>query len=388
MAPSVLFTASTYSHLFNFHRPYLAEFRALGWEVHVACGGARAEIPEADRELPLPFEKKMTAPANLRAQKLLRQAMEETAYTLVIAHTSLAAFFTRRAAAGLGRRRPPVVNVAHGYLFDDGTGPLKREILLGAERITAPQTDLLLTMNQWDYALARKKKLGRRVENIPGMGVDFSRLVGREADGAATRRELGLCPGELLAVYGAEFSARKSQSALIRAMARIPENVKLALPGQGTLLEECKALSKRLGLEGRVFFPGQEPDMPRWYAAADLAASASRSEGLPFNVMEAMYAGLPVVASAVKGHTDLLYGGGGLLYPYGDEAALSAELCRLAEDPALRRELGARAREAVLPYGLDRVLPRVMEAYLSAASGKPSLIRAPVRAVGTKAQGR
>lgn len=388
MAPSVLFTASTYLHLFNFHRPYLAAFRALGWEVHIACGGARAEIPEADREFPLPFEKKMTAPANLRAQRLLRRAMEETAYDLVIAHTSLAAFFTRRAAAGLGRRRPPVVNVVHGYLFDDGTGPLKREILLGAERITAPQTDLLLTMNQWDYALARETKLARRVENIPGMGVDFSRLEGREADGAAKRRELGLGPADLLAVYGAEFSARKSQAALIRAMAQVPENVKLALPGQGALREDCKALARRLGLEGRIVFPGQEPDMPRWYAAADLAASASRSEGLPFNVMEAMYAGLPVVASAVKGHTDLLSGGGGLLYSYGDEAALSAGLCRLAEDAALRRELGARARQAVLPYGLDHVLPRVMEAYLSAASGEPLPIRVPAGAARTKAQGR
>lgn len=62
MAPSVLFTASTYSHLSNFHRPYLAAFRALGWEVRIACDGVRVEISETDREFPLPFEKKMTAP--------------------------------------------------------------------------------------------------------------------------------------------------------------------------------------------------------------------------------------------------------------------------------------------------------------------------------------
>ncbi len=378
MSKAVLFTASTYSHLYNFHRPYLAAFRDLGWEVHIACGGVGMEIPEADRKLFLPFEKKMTAPANFRAQRLLRRAMEETEYSLVVTHTSLAAFFTRRAAAGLDRCRPPLVTVAHGYLFDDKTAPLKREILLAAERLTAPQTDLLLTMNQWDYELARKKKLGRRVENLPGMGVDFSRLEGRETDGAALRRELGLAPEELLMIYAAEFSARKSQDILLQAMALLPEQVKLALPGQGALLEECKALAKHLGVERRVFFPGSEPDMPRWYAAADMAVSASRSEGLPFNVMEAMYAGLPVAASAVKGHTDLLARGGGLLYPYGDAAACAAQLLRLTEDADLRRELGAQAREAVLPYGLERVLPQVMEAYLSAVPGmaerKPVLV--------------
>ena len=373
MSRIVLFTASTYSHLVNFHRPYLAAFHDLGWKVHIACGGARMELPEADWSIPLPFEKKMTAPANLRAQSILHKAMEETEYSLIVTHTSLAAFFTRRAAAGLGGRRPPIVNVAHGYLFDNRTSPLKRQILLAAERINAPQTDLLLTMNQWDYELARKKRLGRRIENIPGMGVDFSRLEGREADGAVLRGELGLDRSDFLMVYAAEFSARKSQAVLIRAMTRLPEEVKLALPGRGATWEECKTLARRLGIEKRVFFPGLEPDMPRWYAAADLGVSASRSEGLPFNIMEAMYAGLPVVVS----HMDLLANGGGYLYPYGDETALSSRIFRLLTDPELRRELGAKAHEAVLPYGLERVLPRVMDAYLSALPDELSHERIP-----------
>lgn len=378
MSRIVLFTASTYSHLANFHRPYLAAFHDLGWKVHIACGGTRMELPEADRSIPLPFEKKMTAPANFRAQGILHKAMEETGYSLIITHTSLTAFFTRRAAAGLGRQRPPIVNVAHGYLFDNRTNPLKRQILLAAERITAPQTDLLLTMNQWDYKLAREKRLGRRIENIPGMGVDFSRLEGREADGAVLRRELGLGRSDFLMVYAAEFSARKSQAVLIRAMTRLPEEVKLALPGRGALWEACKTLAKQLGVEKRVFFPGLEPDMPPWYAAADLAVSASRSEGLPFNIMEAMYAGLPVVASEVKGHTDLLSHGGGYLYPYGDEMLLSAQIHHLLKSPALRYELGSKAHETVLPYGLEHVLPRVMNAYLSALPDELSHQRTPV----------
>lgn len=73
--------------------------------------------------------------------------------------------------------------------------------------------------------------------------------------------------------------------------------------------------------------------------------SASRSEGLPFNIMEAMYAGLPVAASAVKGHTDLIASGQtGLLYPYGDEGAFSRAVLWLLEHPAQAAALGEAAR--------------------------------------------
>jgi len=360
----VLFTASTASHIRNFHRPYLRAFRDMGWTVAVACGGDPASIPEADEVLALPFEKKMTAPANFKAQGLLRRFLEETPCDLICTHTSLAAFFTRRAAAGL-KKRPKVVNVAHGYLFDDNTSALKRTILMAAEKVTAGQTDLLLTMNEYDLNLAKKHRLGKRVAPIPGMGVDFSRLDGM-ADRDGLRAELGFGPEDFVLVYAAEFSGRKNQELLIRALPELPERVKLLLPGQGALWDTCRDLALELGVERRVMFPGQIKDMAPLYAAADGAVSSSRSEGLPFNVMEAMYAGLPVVASAVKGHTDLIEGGRtGLLYPYGDKDALVREVTKLLDDPKLGHAMGAAARKAMTPYALERVLPQVMHEYCS-----------------------
>ena len=104
--------------------------------------------------------------------------------------------------------------------------------------------------------------------------------------------------------------------------------------------------------------------MAPWYAAADGAVTTSRSEGLPFNVMEAMAAGLPVAASAVKGHVDLIRDGEtGLLFPYGDPTACAARLLRLAQDPDLAHRLGTQAALEVQNYSLDRVLPQVMGAY-------------------------
>lgn len=365
--PSVLYTASTFSHIVSFHLPYLRRFRELGWQVEVACGGAMRDIPYADAVRELPLAKSITAPANFRAARMLRSMMERENYDLVITHTSLASFFTRWAARGM-KHRPPIVNVMHGYLFDDRTTGLKKLLLPAAEKLTAPQTDLLLTMNAWDDRWAREHHAARRIEFIPGMGVALDRFAAPPETRDAMRRRLDLGPDDVALIYPAEFSARKNQAMLLRAMPSLPANVKLLLPGRGALLEDMQALSRSLGLEGRVLFPGQVSDIPDWLAASDIAVSASRSEGLPFNIMEAMAAGLPAVASDVKGHTDLITEGEtGLLFPYDDENAFTAAVRRLITDSALRAQMGRTGQQQVQRYRLDAVLPRVMELYLSAA---------------------
>ena len=326
----VLFTASTYSHIVNFHRPYLAAFRQLGWTVEVACGGTPMEIPEAHRVVYIPFEKEMLSPRNITAWRQLRRLMKEERYDLVSCHTSLASFFTRMAVRGL-RNRPKVACVAHGYLFGEENSGAKNLLLSTAEGLAAPVTDLLMTMNHWDTQYAEAHQLGRQIVEVPGIGLDTGRLR------------------------------------------PVSDEERAALPGQGALWEECMALAAQLGVEERVFFPGQVQMAP-WYGAADLAVSASRSEGLPFKIMEAMYYGLAVVASRVKGHTDLLEeSGAGLLYPYGDWAACAGCIQELLQDPELANRMGERGRQAVEAYTLDRVQPMVMAQYGTLAPlGQPA----------------
>lgn len=367
--PSVLFTASTFSHILSFHVPYLRRFKELGWRVEAACGGAVREIPCADAVVSLPLEKKMTAPANFRAAGMLRQRMARERYDLVITHTSLAAFFTRWAAKGL-RERPAIVNVVHGYLFDERTGGVKKTLLTAAEKMTAPQTDLLLTMNRWDDTWARENRCAGRVAFIPGMGVELERFQPSPEARRDMRERLHLAEEDVALIYPAEFSGRKNHAMLLRAMVQLPQNVKLLLPGRGALLERSAALAKELGVAERVVFPGFTEEIPAWLAAADIAVSASRSEGLPFNIMESMSCALPVVASSVKGHTDLVTEGeNGFLFPYDDEDSFAGKVRQLAEDRQLRAQMGQNGRQRVQPYRLDAVLPQVMELYMSAAGG-------------------
>ena len=364
MKRNVLFTASTFSHIRNFHRPYLREFQRLGWQVDVACGGPPAELPEAQNIIHIPFEKSMTSPQNLAAVRRLRKLIRTKKYDLISCHTSLASFFVRLAVMGMAKR-PLVACTCHGYLFDDASPAVKRLILSSAEKLTAPVTDLLMTMNSWDDQYAAAHRLGKKMVKIPGMGVDFSRFPQySNQERMAFRDRLGFARDSFLLIYGAEFSARKSQRDLIQALTSLPPYVALLLPGEGVLREECMALAHSLHLSDRVVFPGQVAEMSLWYAAADAAVSSSRSEGLPFNIMEAMYWGLPVIASDVKGNADLIQDGEtGLLFPYGDIRRCAERIRQVVEDHSLALKMGQAARAAVQPYALPEVLPQVMAQY-------------------------
>lgn len=363
----ILYIASTFGHLASFHRPYLQWFARQGCEVHAAAGGECCALEGVSRQIPLPLEKSMFSPRNLSAARMLRRLIRQEGYDFISLHTSLAAFFARLAVVGL-KRRPVVMNTAHGYLFDADTPFAKRQMLLSAERLTAPVTDWLLTMNRQDEAIARRYRLGKHICQTSGMGIDTARFVPPD-DGqkAAARAQLGLAADALVLVYAAEFSGRKSQQTLIEAMPRLPENTVLLLPGRGALLEDCKAQAARLGVQARVRFPGFIRDMLPYYQAADLCVSASRSEGLPFNIMEAMACGLPVVATRVKGHEDLVEPDKtGLLFPYGDAAAF-ADAVRALSDPARRLAMGQAARRAVQSYDIRPVFDELTALYRRAA---------------------
>lgn len=365
MPHKCLMTASTISHLSHFHKPYIDELRKMGWEVHAAAaqaGTLKTEL-SADKIIAVKFEKSFFSVSNFRAAAQLRKLMKQERYDLIICHTSLAAFFTRLAILGI-KKNTKLINVAHGYLFDESSPWYKSAILKFAECLVAPVTDMVLTMNDWDYQWAKDHKAAANVGMIPGMGLNTEKM-----QKASQPNRFGFSEDDFVLIYPAEFSKRKNQAMLIRAMTRLPERVKLVLPGEGALHEECRSLARRLDVVERVVFPGYVQNIGSALSGADAAVTSARSEGLPFNVLEAMHSGLPVIASAVKGNTDLVHDGvNGLTYPYDDEASFAAAVLSLLDDEKLRRNMGQAGEKIVKRYTLDQVLQKVMDAYLSVLS--------------------
>ena len=257
----ILYAASVPIHLKNFHIPYIAALTERGDRVWVLCSGEYQQ-EGVEQCIDLPMKKNLLAPGNLisalRAAKLIKRER----FDLICTHTSLAAFVVRLAVRLAGKKRTKVVNVVHGYLFDGKTDPVRRLLLLGAERFLRGVTDRVAVMNSCDLEIAQKYRLGKEVRLIPGVGVDFSRFS--SGDRAAFRRQLGLEKTDLLLLFPGEFSGRKNQAFLIGAMKQLPESIRLALPGQGQRLEACRELAEKLGVASRIFFPGQVGDLSQW----------------------------------------------------------------------------------------------------------------------------
>lgn len=368
----LLYIASSFGHLASFHQPYTEWLAQQGYDVHAAAGGEQRALRGVSRYIPLPFEKSMFSPRNFAAVLQLRSLLLRENYAMISLHTSLAAFFARLAVQLLPKsQRPVVMNTAHGYLFDDRTPVLKRTLLLGAERMTAPITDWLLTMNRQDEQIAKRYQLGRHIVPTPGTGIALTRFSPPSpAEKRALRRAMELPENSLVLIYAAEFSGRKNQKMLISAMPELP-NAVLLLPGRGALLDECRVLAQQQDVADRVRFPGFASNIEQYYRAADLCVSSSRSEGLPFNVMEAMACGLPAVLSDVKGHEDLVRSGeNGFLFPYDDKNAFIRAVKQAAE-PTFRAQMSAAAVQTATPYGIDAVFPQLTALYSQAITNHP-----------------
>lgn len=368
----VLVCASTETHIRRFHLPYLAAFQERGWEVWTASDSDEV-LPFADFAVELPLRKRFFSPRNLRTVLRARALLRREVFSLVVVHTTLAAAVVRAAALLLPRKkRPPIVLVCHGYLFREDEGLRKWAYLL-PEKLCARVTTLTLTMNAEDFELARVHRLfGGGLCAIAGMGLErrrFSPSVFEER--VALRQKLGMAGSEVIFLCAAEFSKRKNQALLLRAFARVAQRMpdaRLIFAGGGELFAQCTALAVTLGLEKRARFLGNVNDMERWCALSDVVVSVSRGEGLPFQLMEGLACGLPIIASNVKGNRELVDDGvTGLLFDAGAEEQLAEELVLLYGSRTLRERYGRLGLEKSAALGLESVLPHIMKLYLDAA---------------------
>jgi glycosyltransferase involved in cell wall biosynthesis len=166
----------------------------------------------------------------------------------------------------------------------------------------------------------------------------------------------------------------KNHSGFLRIAAQIHRrtpDTEFLLVGDGPLRQELEREASGLGLGASAIFLGDRQDMPAVLASMDLAVLTSDSESLSNVILEAMAAGLPVVAFGVGGNSELLSDQRGALIPAGNETAFADAVQNLLADSALRQQLGRDAQQfAQENFSLDRVRQRYVELYLTLLQNK------------------
>lgn len=181
------------------------------------------------------------------------------------------------------------------------------------------------------------------------------------------RRELGIPDDSLVAITVANLRREKDYPNLLHAvhlaLREEPRLVLLAV-GQGPLEGEVHELHESLGLGARVMLLGYRTDVSDLLAASDLFVLASAHEGLPVSIMEAMAAGLPVVATAVGGVPEAVVNGEtGILLPPHDPEALARALVVVARDRSLRGRMAQAARERGTAFDIRSAVVVQQRAY-------------------------
>jgi len=265
------------------------------------------------------------------------------------------------------------VHTFHGIHYE-GYRRAGRWLYLALERRLARWTRTLVSVSASEEAEARALGLcqpGRSATVVNGVDVEAQ---DRALAAAPVRREaLGLGAEALVVGSVARFDPVKNLGALVAAVARLaPSEPRLALVliGDGADKARLQALAATARPGPRVVFAGWLEDSARAYPAMDLYAASSLKEGLPLALLEAMAAGLAVVATDVPGHRDVVRDGEtGLLVPAGDEDALAAALGALVADPDRRRRLGRAGRARVLrEFGVAPMVAGTAEIYRAAAA--------------------
>lgn len=288
-----------------------------------------------------------------RALIELSSVLRDVKPDLVSVHSSKAGVLGRIACRALGL---PVIHTAHGWSFTPGIPRRKAWVYGWIERLAAPLASRIITVSEFDRRLALAHQLAPadRVVTVHNGMPDIE--PGLAADPARS-------PVRLIMI--ARFEPQKDHSTLFRALAGIPVPWHLDLIGDGPLLAEARAMVRDLGLVERVQFWGQRMDVAQRLAEAQVALLITNWEGFPRSILEAMRAGLPVVASAVGGIAESVQDGEtGFVVPWADVEVLRERLGQLLADPGLRATMGRKGRERYeAHFTLDHTVEKTLTVY-------------------------
>lgn len=280
------------------------------------------------------------------------QLIRELRPALVHLHSSKAGLVGRIAAKRVG---VPTIYTAHGWGFKAGVPIVRRSIVWLSEALAAPLATRVICVSDYDRKLAQRY--------LPGGEEKYVTIHN------------GICAEAAVAVPDADnvkiimtarFQEPKEQQLLLRAFAMLDRpRAQILFAGGGNELATCQATAQNLGIAKNVHFLGDRNDISNLLAQSQIFVLLSRYEGLPISVLEAMRAGLPVIASHVGGIPEQVDNGvTGFLIDPGDVSAVVSALSRLIADPKLRRQMGeAGRRKFRQQFVVEKMLAQTIEVY-------------------------
>jgi glycosyltransferase involved in cell wall biosynthesis len=289
---------------------------------------------------------------DLKALAAIVRLMREERPDIVHAHTSKAALLARIAAR---LTRTPIVFSAHTWSFADGAPRLQQWLSIPMERLTGALGGTVIAVSQANVDEALRRKM-IRPENL--------RRIWNGIPDVPLRAKHELREHVTL-MMTARFCPQKDHLLLLKALAGVQGSWKMVFAGDGPMRPAAERLAKTLRLADRVRFMGDRDDIHCLLTDADIFVLATRFEGLPLSILEAMRAGLPVIATNVGGVGEMVADGvNGFLTERGNVAQMRDRIQRLISSRELRSSLGQESRRRYeQDFRLDVMLRKTLLVY-------------------------
>lgn len=333
MEKRVLILASVASMIGQFNRDNISLLQEMGYKVDVACnfknGSTFSEesakqlkkelIEQGVRCFHVDFSRSpVQIGKHVQCYRTVKRLMIENQYLFCHCHSPIGGAIARIAGHAT---KTKIIYTAHGFHFYKGASVLNWAIYYPIELLLSYWTNCLITINKEDYYRAKYKFHAKKTVYIPGVGIDSKRFQNLGISREQKRQELGLSKEDIFILSVGELNKNKNHEVVVRALAGLKgQNIVYMIAGEGNQKEHLKTLAEENGVSLRLL--GFREDICSLLEAADVFAFPSKREGLSVSVMEAMFMKKPVIASKIRGNTDLIKDGenGLLVHPNTVEA--------------------------------------------------------------------
>lgn len=304
---------------------------------------------------------------NLTSIFALWKCIRREKYTIVHTHSSMGGFVGRLAAwlAGV----PIIVHTVHGWAFHDWMRPVTRWLYVTMEKLAVPITDRLIVVSPKNAEKGLASGIAEPDKYLTiRSGIDVERFAHPQVEAAAIRELFGISESAPLVITVTRLAPQKAPLDFVAAAAQvigIVPDARFLIVGDGPMRAEVEAVIQRTGLNGRVVLAGLRRDVPDLLGAANVFVLSSLWEGLPRVILQAMAAGKPVVATEADGSGEVIEDGtNGFLVSPGEPDELARAITSLLLDPEKAAEMGQAGRNAVHPFGVQKMVSDIQMLYL------------------------
>lgn len=378
MEKKMLMVATVPSMIRNCNMENIKKLEAMGYKVEIASNFMDRSV--WDDNMVNDFMKELKTrsivyyqvdfsrePKNLkmhyRSYIQILKLLQSTNYEFIHCHTPIAAAISRFAAR---RTENKVIYTAHGFHFYKGAGLVNWLFYYPIEKYLSKYTEVLITINKEDYERAKKSFRAKKVEYVPGIGIDVEKIAIIPNDKKKIRNELDIPDNAILLLAIGELNKNKNHELIIKSLAKINDKrIHLIICGKGYLEVHLNKIIREFNMQNQIKMLGYRKDIIEIGKSSDIFVFPSKREGLSAALMEAMACGLPVVCSDIRGNRDLIINeAGGYVLKNSVDNYVKA-IKKLVESKNERMEYGRYNKTRVNNYSMDSVSRIMNDIYMS-----------------------